>query len=269
MTSAVAVENLRPYSYRKKVNTIERIVIGFIIMVALGSLLGFTAYGADCFIDARSRPLLEYCPASVNNYRTESRTKEEINYIVIHTVQGSTRSAVNTFSSHNLDYPRSAHYTISSSGEVIKSVDPSYIAWHAGTSPIGSGGKYESRVLNENSIGIEHGGYVDDPKFPSKKQYLTSAALTRYLCEKYDIPIDRRHIVGHEEIKSAKGDPGPNWDWDYFMNLVKHGTREVPPATEGSITGSRPQPVQKGPGILSVGLIVVGLTMGVLGFINA
>ena len=201
---------------------------GFTFAILLAGILvlvypGLDTFGVDCPVDGSGIGRVKYCPASVNNYRLTSRSKDEINYIVIHTVQGSLGSAVHTFSSDNLSYPRSAHYTIGKDGELVKSVQPDKIAWHAGTSPIGSGGKYESRVLNKNSIGIEHAGYVDDPEFPTREQYLASAALTRYLCEIYDIPIDRRHIVGHEEIKSAKGDPGPNWDWDYYIRLVKYG----------------------------------------------
>lgn len=241
---------------------------GFTLVLLVGLIGTLAAVGADavnCFVDTRNSPVVRYCPASTSNYRLETRAKSEINYVVIHTVQGSLESAVNTFSSDSLDNPRSAHYTIGVTGEVVKSVDPKYVAWHAGTSPLGSGERYESRVLNENSIGIEHEGFVDDPEFPNGEQYLTSAALTRYLCEKYQIPIDRQHIVGHDEIKSAKGDPGPNWDWDYFMNLVKYGTHEVPGVKAGAINEVRPAPVQQGPGFLSVVLIIAGLTIGAIG----
>src|SRR6056297_514524 len=175
------------------------LIAGFGIFVFF-LVLNFSVLGGDCFVDSSNWPIMRFCPASINNYRRETRTTEEIRYIVIHTVQGSMKSAINTFSSPRLDHPRSAHYVIGMSGEIVKSVDPRYIAWHTGTSPIGSPGPYESKVLNYNSIGVEHGGFVDDPEFPTEEQYMTSAALTRYLCDKYRIPIDREHIVGHDEI---------------------------------------------------------------------
>lgn len=222
--------------------------------------------GVNCFVDSSNWPIMRCCPASINNYRRESRTTNEIEYIVIHTVQGSMQGAIHTFCSHDLDNPRSAHFTIGMSGDVAKSVDPKYIAWHTGTSPLGSGGKYESKVLNSNSIGIEHGGFVDDPEFPTQDQYLTSAALTRYLCEKYRIPIDREHIVGHEEIKSAKGDPGSNWDWNYYMNLVKDGSRILPDELKPSpkvLPETRPAL-----GLLPIGLVLAGLVLSIGGLVS-
>lgn len=233
-----------------------------ILMVSLVLLVTtFSVYSAECYIDSSSYPVTRHCPASYDNYLPRTRSPSRINYIVIHTVQGSLASAVNTFSSPELSYPRSAHFTVGKDGEVIKSVPAEEIAWHAGTHPLGSGEKYESRVLNRNSIGIEHGGYVNDPDFPTEKQYVTSAALTRYLCELYQIPIDREHIVGHEEIKSAKGDPGSHWDWDYYMSLVRHGKRE-PEVAASSDGGDFRTRDQRGEGLLpSLALIGVGAAL--------
>lgn len=235
-----------------------------LLVVVITPVLSVTGSGASCFLDLTDVPVVEYCPASSSNFSSESRTAGDIKYIVIHTVQGSLDSAVHTFSSPDLSYPRSAHYTIGLSGEVVKSIPPSKVAWHAGTSRLGSGEKHESRVLNSNSIGIEHAGYVGDRNFPTRQQYFTSAALTRYLCELYDIPMNRSHIVGHDEIKSTKGDPGPNWDWDYYMSLVRNGSREVPgEARKASIT----ETTSTGQ-LLSSGLVTIGAALAVFGFLN-
>ena len=45
--------------------------------------------------------------------------------------------------------------------------------------------------------------------------------LVGYLSYKYGIPIDRQHIIGHDEINDYKSDPGPAWDWDRFIELAK------------------------------------------------
>lgn len=221
---------------------------------------------ADCYVDSSRPPTTIYCPASYNNYLPEERTANEVNYLVIHTVQGSLDSAVGTFSSSDLGYPRSAHYTIGKNGEVVKSVPASKIAWHAGTDPPGSGGDHESRVLNSNSIGIEHAGYVDGADFPTQEQYVASAALARYLCELYDIPIDREHIVGHDEIKSTKGDPGPQWNWDYYINLVRNGTRN-PPDIAGSqpVSGVSEPTAGSLPSLVLLGAGVALLSWGMIG----
>jgi hypothetical protein len=62
--------------------------------------------------------------------------------------------------------------------------------------------------------------------------YRSSAKLTAYLCKKYKIPIDRKHIIEHKEVpgcSSGSGggvgchtDPGPNWDWTKYINLVRN-----------------------------------------------
>ena len=229
-------------------------------------IAGFSVPGrsSSCYLDLTRIPVVEYCPADHSNFSLESRTADDIDYIVIHTVQGSLESAIHTFSSPDLSYPRSAHYTVGPSGAVIKSVSARKVAWHAGTSPLGSGRKHESRVLNSNSIGIEHGGYVNDSEFPTAEQYIASAALTRYLCELYDIPMDRNHIVGHEEIKSTKGDPGPNWNWNYYMSLVRNGTRDAPGRAEAEGTHVE----MGGQNILGPSMIVVGAALAVFGFLN-
>ncbi|MFW6013044.1 MAG: N-acetylmuramoyl-L-alanine amidase [Candidatus Bipolaricaulota bacterium] len=180
----------------------------------------------QCPVRSDTRPIVQFCPASNDNYRAANRGAADISYIVIHTVQGPLSSAIHTFSSDSLSSPRSAHFTIGKDGTVIQSVSIGDIAWHAGTSQQGSGQQHESSVLNRNSIGIEHEGYVSEDSFPTHQQYLTSAALVRLLCSLYQIPIDRDHIVGHDEIKSTKGDPGENWDWSLFMDLVRNGYRD-------------------------------------------
>jgi len=178
-------------------------------------------------VDVSHWPITELCSASSKNYRKAARGANNIEYIVIHTVQGSLESAVYTFQSNKLSNPRSAHFTVGKDGRVVKSVQPQDIAWHTGTSPIGSGRGHESRVLNSNSIGIEHEGFVSEQDFPTIRQYVATSALVRTLCSQYGIPIDREHIVGHDEIKATKSDPGPNWDWPFFIQLVKHGSRRL------------------------------------------
>jgi N-acetyl-anhydromuramyl-L-alanine amidase AmpD len=86
------------------------------------------------------------------------------------------------------------------------------VAYHAG-----------NREWNERSIGIEHEGYVDDPdRWFTDTAYRASAQLAADISTRYDIPIDREHIVGHHEVPGATHtDPGPYWDWDRYLDLVR------------------------------------------------
>ncbi|MGW1447016.1 N-acetylmuramoyl-L-alanine amidase [Micromonospora sp. NPDC002411] len=151
-----------------------------------------------------------WAPASTSNYTVASRPgSHQVNRIVIHTAQGSYSGTVGWF--QNPAAQASAHYTFrSSDGAVTQSVREKDIAWHAG-----------NWTYNTQSIGIEHEGFVDNAAWLTDAMYRASAALTRSLATKYGIPKDRAHIIGHNEVPGATHtDPGPNWNWTYYLQLV-------------------------------------------------
>jgi N-acetyl-anhydromuramyl-L-alanine amidase AmpD len=152
-----------------------------------------------------------YLPANSNNYTPADRPNSAvIDKIIIHVAQGSWSGALNWF--QNPYSGVSAHYTVrSSDGFVGQSVREKDIAWHAG-----------NWSYNQTSIGIEHEGYVSDPKWFTETMYDSSARLSAYLCNKYLIPVDRDHIVGHGEVPYPNDhyDPGGNWNWYKYMDYV-------------------------------------------------
>ncbi|MCA9608845.1 MAG: N-acetylmuramoyl-L-alanine amidase, partial [Myxococcales bacterium] len=171
------------------------------------------------YLDAEY-PGARWVPASSTNYSTRSAS---IDRIVIHTTQGSYAGAISWFQNPSANV--SAHYVIrSSDGQVTQMVRESLKAWHVGN-------------YNSRSIGIEHEGYVSDPgRWYTESMYRASAALTRHLCTKYGIPMDRTHIIGHSEAPGATHtDPGSGWDWGRYMDMV----RGVPegPAYDASYSG--------------------------------
>jgi N-acetylmuramoyl-L-alanine amidase len=161
-----------------------------------------------------------------NNY-TESRREPayDINTIVIHMTQGSWSSAINYFASRS-NNRASAHYTVrSSDGFIGQSVHEPDIAWHAGWWP-----------TNTHSIGIEHEGYTDQPRWFTNAMYRSSARLSAYLAVKYHIPINRKHIIGHNQVPGCSSggggvgchtDPGRYWRWHKYMGLVKDYARPM------------------------------------------
>jgi hypothetical protein len=55
--------------------------------------------------------------------------------------------------------------------------------------------------------------------------------------DRYGIPKDRAHIVGHVEVPgNDHTDPGPNWDWTRYMQYVNGGGTN--PHTPQSICGA-------------------------------
>ena len=93
------------------------------------------------------------------------------------------------------------HYTLrSSDGHIAQHVPPRTSAWHAG-----------NWYVNAKSIGLEHEGFLTDPDaWYTEAMYRSSARLVKYLAAKYDIPLDRQHILGHDNVPgtTAADDPG-------------------------------------------------------------
>ncbi|MFF0342039.1 N-acetylmuramoyl-L-alanine amidase [Kribbella sp. NPDC004875] len=152
-------------------------------------------------------------PASTSNYRA-GRTAA-ITTIVIHVTQGSYAGTISWFKDPAAQV--SAHYVIrSSDGQVTQMVAEKDTAWHV-------------RTENPYTIGIEHEGYVDQPSWFTDAMYRSSAALTRNIADRRGIPKDRAHIKGHSEMpNNDHTDPGPNWDWNYYMQLVNGGDPNPP-----------------------------------------
>ncbi|MCA9687824.1 MAG: N-acetylmuramoyl-L-alanine amidase, partial [Myxococcales bacterium] len=169
---------------------------------------------------AGSSLIASFVPASSSNYTNSSRGS--VSQVVIHTMEGSYSGSISWF--QNASAGASAHYMVrSSDGEITQMVDEADIAWHAG-----------HWDTNQASIGIEHEGFTSDPSaWYSDAMYRASAALTADLCDRYGIPKDRSHIIGHWEVpgcsnpkgggSSCHTDPGDGWDWDYYMELVAGG----------------------------------------------
>lgn len=154
--------------------------------------------------------------ASTSNYRVANRPYDyAIDRVVIHDIEGSYSSAINWF--QNPSARVSAHYVLrSSDGQITQMVREKDVAWHVA-------------CWNNRSIGLEHEGYASQRGWYTDPMYRASAALVRNICNKYGIPKDRTHIVGHDYVTSTTGctthtDPGPYWDWTYYMSLVNQTT---------------------------------------------
>ncbi|HEV7711818.1 MAG TPA: N-acetylmuramoyl-L-alanine amidase [Asanoa sp.] len=169
-------------------------------------------------------PPAAWAPAHKDNFEVANRPKSNpINFVVIHVTQGSYAGTIAWFKNPTSEV--SAHYTFRSvDGAVTQSVREKDIGWHAA-----------NKDYNARSIGIEHEGFIENPAWFTDAMYRSSAALTRILTRKYGIPRDRKHIIGHGEVPTADHtDPGPYWNWTYYLELVKGnflkgtGTVETP-----------------------------------------
>ncbi|GAA4076699.1 N-acetylmuramoyl-L-alanine amidase [Streptomyces shaanxiensis] len=151
--------------------------------------------------------------ASDANWRRADRPDDYgIDMVIIHVTQGSFASAVKVF--QDPEHGAAAHYIVRKDGHITQMIRELDVAYHAG-----------NRDYNERSIGIEHEGFVDRPQDLTDEMYEASARLTARICARYDIPVDREHIIGHVEVPGTDHtDPGEHWDWDRYMKLVREAS---------------------------------------------
>ncbi|MEU6318620.1 N-acetylmuramoyl-L-alanine amidase [Streptomyces sp. NPDC047009] len=141
---------------------------------------------------------------------------QSIKYIVIHDTEGQWDGVLNLIQDPTYV---SWNYTVrSTDGLIAQHVKAKDVAWHAG-----------NWYVNAKSIGIEHEGFLAAPDaWYTEAMYRSSARLVRYLAGKYRIPLDRQHILGHDNvpgpttstIPGMHTDPGPYWDWRHYFELL-------------------------------------------------
>jgi hypothetical protein len=171
-------------------------------------------------------------PNNYGNFDPADRPADgdSIRYIVIHDTEGSYDGTIADF--QNPAREASSHYVIrASDGQVTQTVPTKNVAWHAG-----------NWTLNMHSIGIEHEGVAAAAGF-TEAEYRASATLVRYLAARYRIPLDRDHIIGHDEVTrevtrlgTAHWDPGPYWDWEHYFDLLGAPIRATGPANSPIVT---------------------------------
>ncbi|WP_416961777.1 N-acetylmuramoyl-L-alanine amidase [Streptomyces sp. Agncl-13] len=160
-----------------------------------------------------------FLAAAASNGQVAGRPGDgvQIKYIVLHDTESSYDAAIKTFQTAGSG--DSAHYVMrASDAAVTQMTHTKDIAFHAG-----------NYWFNMHSIGIEHEGYAaHGATWYSQAQYQATADLVKYLAAQYGIPLDREHIIGHDNVPGPQDsyisgmhwDPGPYWDWTAFMNMV-------------------------------------------------
>jgi hypothetical protein len=164
-------------------------------------------------------PYEEFGDGDYGNHDLGDRpASQRIRYIVIHDTEGSWDGVLNLIKDPTYV---SWNYTLrSTDGLIAQHVKAKDVAWHAG-----------NWYVNASSIGLEHEGFLVSPDaWYTEAMYRASARLVKYLAAKYRIPLDRQHILGHENVpgpttSSVPGmhtDPGPYWDWRHYFDLLGH-----------------------------------------------
>lgn len=165
--------------------------------------------------------------AGAESYTNAARKPVDIRLIVIHVTEGPFWGSLSWL--RNEQAHASAHYVVARSGRIVQIVRDSDIAWHAG-----------NWRVNTQSIGIEHEGVTLDPAGFTRAEYTASARLVAWIARTDGIPIDRKHIIGHDEVADPNDplltggadhhtDPGPFWNWGLYMSLVRRFANPLTP----------------------------------------
>lgn len=132
----------------------------------------------------------------------EKGRKEPILGVCIHIAEGTKEQVLSTFRTEE----KSSHYLVSKEGEVWQFVLEENTAWGQGIKVNPSAQLVLDRTdKNPNSylISIEHEGRDDI----TESQYNASAELLYDVCSRWKIPLDRTHIIRHNEINKGKTCP--------------------------------------------------------------
>ncbi|WFB11455.1 N-acetylmuramoyl-L-alanine amidase [Streptomyces sp. LX-29] len=162
-------------------------------------------------------PYQEFGDGDYGNHDKGDRpVSQQVDYIIVHDTEGSWDTAIRLVQDPTYV---SWHYTLrSADGHVAQHVPTRDVPWHAG-----------NWYVNAKSVGLEHEGFLAAPDaWYTEAMYRSSARLVRYLAWKYDIPLDRQHILGHDNvpgtlattIRGMHTDPGPYWDWQHYFTLL-------------------------------------------------
>ncbi|MFG2225837.1 N-acetylmuramoyl-L-alanine amidase [Streptomyces sp. NPDC048644] len=172
-----------------------------------------------------------FIPAAASNGQVSDRPANgiKITQIVLHTTEGSYENAIKTFQTAG---GASSQYVMKSSdGSVTQMVPNKDVAF--------GDGNYDS---NLHSIQIEHEGFsAHGADWYTPAVYEQTATLVKYLAARYNVPLDRQHILGHDNVAGPSTDtvsgmhwdPGNGWDWTRFMQVlgapIDDGARGVGP----------------------------------------
>ncbi|BBJ45874.1 amidase [Streptomyces antimycoticus] len=203
--------------------------------------LGLPSRARDPHVEAPKDVSCEWIPAPYeefgdNDYGNhdlgDRPASQSIDYIVIHDTEGSWDTTIKLVQDPTYV---SWQYTLrSSDGHIAQHVPLKDVAWHAG-----------NWYVNAKSIGLEHEGFLTAPDaWYTEAMYRSSARLVRYLAKRFDIPLDRQHILGHDNVPGTTTatiagmhtDPGPYWDWAHYFTLLGAPFRRTAGSSGGLVT---------------------------------
>ncbi|MFD9030267.1 N-acetylmuramoyl-L-alanine amidase [Streptomyces sp. NPDC059567] len=162
-------------------------------------------------------PYEEFGDGDYGNHDKANRpASQSVEYIVVHDTEATWDVTLKLV--QDPTYVSWQYSLRSSDGHIAQHLPLKDVGWHAG-----------NWFVNAKSVGLEHEGFLTAPdSWYTEAMYRTSARLVRYLAQRYDIPLDRQHVLGHDNvpgtvastIRGMHTDPGPYWDWAHYFRLL-------------------------------------------------
>ena len=164
---------------------------------------------------------------------SEGRRGQRVMAICDHIMDGTMASSDSWFKQTTFENSRvSAHFGVGRSGLIYQWVNTNSTAWANGWG-VPPPKLYDSSLnwlqpvisgtinLNALTVSIEHEGQSGQSL--TEPQYQSSFALHKYVVSKFNIMLDRQHIIGHYQINSdtRAGCPGNGFPWDRLLNDLK------------------------------------------------
>ncbi|MFF3936955.1 N-acetylmuramoyl-L-alanine amidase [Streptomyces phaeofaciens] len=162
-------------------------------------------------------PYEEFGEGDYGNHDVGDRpASQAVRYIVVHDTEGGWAGVLDLV--QDPTYVSWNYSLRSTDGHVAQHVKAKDVAWHSG-----------NWYVNAKSIGLEHEGFLAQPdSWYTEAMYRSSARLVAYLAARHGIPLDRQHILGHDNVPGGTTaavpgmhtDPGPYWDWRHYFELL-------------------------------------------------
>ncbi|SFB31919.1 N-acetylmuramoyl-L-alanine amidase [Amycolatopsis marina] len=171
-----------------------------------------------------------------NHDKAQRPESQDVDYIIIHDTEGYWDTVLDLVQDPTYV---SWHYSLrSADGHIAQHIKTKDVGWHAG-----------NWYVNAKSVGLEHEGFAAKGTWYTEAMYRTSAKLVRYLADLHDIPLDRGHILGHDNIPGTTPDrvagmhwdPGPYWNWAHYFELLGAPLQGRPVAADTQLVTIAPR----------------------------
>lgn len=161
------------------------------------------------------------------NIMNSDNNRVKIDRIVIHHNAGTNDENARRTWYTSTGIGTSAHYQVTPT-KIWGCVGEESVAYHAG-----------NYAMNQRSIGIEHLNSTGAPTWLiAEETYKNSAKLIADICKRYNIPLDRRHIIGHREVSATACPGGINIDKLISMAKAINEPQKQPQPTPTKPTNS-------------------------------